>query len=396
MNPIPNRRPPAGRSLYFFLSYAHSAPSAEEADTATDHWVRVFYEDLTLAVATQADATTGRVGFYDDLIRPGSDSNGALGEALGAAEVFIPLYSPGYFNKSWPLRERESFLQRLRTAEAVNDRQAHVLPVLWIPMLSWTAPAEVREAVALGDGVPSYAANGLRALCMLPAYRDDYVTILGRIARRVVEVAQGSPIGPSPAPPPEHLTGTVSADAQLIVAVVAPTRGERPPDRLARTYGDTPNQWRPFAEEQALPLADYVVNTAERLGLTARSVSHADEPWSMGDRAGVLLIDPWFAAQPPGLAQLDTILSGLPEWAMPLVVVDSRDPQHDEHGGTLAQEIVDMMTAPRRPRPQIVEAQDMRQFLASLPVLVTEARRRYLRLGPSYPPKEHSAGTTAS
>jgi FxsC-like protein len=357
--------------------------------TDTDHWVRVCYEDLTDAVRRIAQPAAGlSAGFVDDLINTGADWNAALGDALAVAEVFVALYSPGYFNKSWPLRERESFLHRLRRIEGVVDRQRHVLPVLWIPFFSWETTVEIREAVQLGEDVPEYAENGLRALCMLPSYRAQYRVILDRMARRIVDVAENHPIGPSWAPPPEDVPGAFATETQFVVAVAAPTADRVPPGRSARTYGEEPRQWRPFAEKQTLPLAQYVANTAERLGLPARTVTLADDPHAVGESAAVMLIDPWVAAEPDGHAALVAATRALPEWVMPVVIVDRNDPQYAARGATLARSVGDMLGGSAA--PPVIEADGLQQFVDAVPVLVTEARRRYLRLGPAYTPKVHT------
>jgi FxsC-like protein len=393
MNSIPaTGTSPARRGAYFFLSYAHSAPPTDES-TDTDHWVRVCYEDLTEAVRHLAQPTAGlSAGFIDDLIQTGSDWNAALGDALAVAEVFVALYSPGYFNKSWPLRERESFLHRLREIEGATDKQRHILPVLWIPLFSWETTAEIREASQLGGDVPAYAENGLRALCMLPSYQAEYRIILDRMARRIVDVAENSPVGPSWVPPPEDVKGAFATETQFVVAVVAPTKDRAPSGRGTRTYGEKPWQWRPFADKQTLPLAQYVANTAERLGLPTQTVTLADKPQSVGETAAVVLVDPWIAADQPGRAQLTTTLATLPDWVIPLVVVNRKDPQYEPEGAALVRSVADMLSG--FPALPVIEAQDLQQFVDAVPVLVTEARRRYLKLGPAYTPKGHTIGGT--
>ncbi|MET0415971.1 MAG: TIR-like protein FxsC [Actinoplanes sp.] len=373
--------PPAGemqvpqRSAYFFLSYAHSAPSTgESADT--DHWVRVCYRDLTERVRRYARPSAGlSAGFIDDLIRTGSDWNAALGDALSVAEVFVALYSPGYFNKAWPLRERESFARRLRHIEGAPDKHRHILPVLWIPVFSWQSNADIREALRLGEDVPAYLENGLRALCMLPTYRSEYEVILDRMARRIVEVAENSPVGPSWAPPPEDLPGTPAAQTQFVVAVAAP---------------EGVDQWRPFGNGQTLPLAQYVAHTAERLGLPSRTVSLADDPRVGGQSAAVVLIDPGVVADPAARDSLAATVRALPEWVLSVVVSSRADDRYAERGGELARLAAGLLGTPA-PLP-IMLADDLRQFVDQVPMLVTEARRRFLRLGPTFTPKDSTTG----
>src|SRR4051794_16905289 len=93
---------------HFFLSYAHSAPLSADVrpDTDTDTWVRRCFEDLSGEVGRLLSRDPRGVGFVDYLAEPGADWKAVQTEMLGRAEVFVPLYSPGYFNKSWPMRER--------------------------------------------------------------------------------------------------------------------------------------------------------------------------------------------------------------------------------------------------------------------------------------------------
>jgi hypothetical protein len=79
---------------------------------------------------------------------------------------------------------------------------------------------------------------------------------------------------------------------------------------------------------------------------------------------------------------------------MPLVVVHRRDPQYGSQGAALARIFDDMLAG--SVALQVIEAQDVRQFLDSVPVLVTEARRRYLKLGPKPDPVDGPPRTMSS
>ena len=369
---------------YFFLSYAHSAPTSETSRSDTDAWVNVFFEDLSAAVSRRARPATGtEIGFFDQHVPVGSDWKAVLADALGAAEVFVPLYSPGYFSKSWPMRERESFLKRL-TMSGVLDTERHVAPVLWIPLPSWEQAPEVDDALALGADTPEYAENGMRALCMLAAYRDRYATLLDRLARRIVDGAERTPLGPSPAPALDELPSKVDTDIAFAVAVIAPTTGDVPPGRPARSYATSSTLWRPFGEQQVLPVAEYAASTAERLGLATRIAGFDDASELLRTCPAVLLIDPWVLAVPDGQFTLRSALHGLPVWVLPLVVVDSDDPQYAERGATLADEVGTMLSDAGVPRTR--SARQVQEFVDVMPGLVTEARRQYLKHGPVYPP----------
>lgn len=370
---------------YFFLSYAHSPPVGDEARTDTDAWVSVFFRDLSKHVSRRARPASGLdIGFIDQQLPLGSDWKAVLAEALGATEVFVPLYSPGYFSKSWPMGERESFRERL-IASGVADPARRVTPVLWIPFPSWEEPAEVGEALEIGGHSTEYAENGMRALCMLTSYRDAYRTVLDRLARRIVDIAERDPLAPSRAPNLDEVANRVRTDAAFVVAVLAPTVERRPAGRDPRGYADRGRLWQPFGERQALPVADHAASTAERLGLPTRIADLTDDaPELISRYPAVLLIDPWTVADPAAAAVLRDALHTLPDWVVPVVVADRDDPQYAPRGASLADEVMTMLSASGVPRAELVG--QVKEFVEVMPALVTEARRQYLKNIAVFPP----------
>src|SRR5690242_1120112 len=115
--------------VYFFLSYAHPPPTSGQRGPDTDPSVGVFYRDLVAEVDARARPTgPTSIGFYDQQIPSDLDLKALLSEALGSAEVFVPLYSPSYLAMSWPMREQEVFRRRLQVASAVTPDR-HIVPV---------------------------------------------------------------------------------------------------------------------------------------------------------------------------------------------------------------------------------------------------------------------------
>ena len=87
------------RGRYFFLSYAHSPPLdgslEEDQPDPPNEWVRTFFRNLTDAVQLRASPSASLApGFFDQQIPLGSDWKAVLSDALGTAEVFVPLFSP--------------------------------------------------------------------------------------------------------------------------------------------------------------------------------------------------------------------------------------------------------------------------------------------------------------
>src|SRR5690242_19107514 len=97
-------------------------------------------------------------------------------------------------------------------------------------------------------------------------YLDEYRNVLARIAGEIADVATHHPLPPSPAPPPAP--EPIPRDqAQFVVVVAAPVRDEVSSGADPEDYTDVATQWRPFHDADALPAAEYVASSAERLNL---------------------------------------------------------------------------------------------------------------------------------
>lgn len=381
---MPTAGAPDATRYYFYLSYAHSAPLVADALPDSDHWVGILFKDLSREVAALVGAPGGGpVGYFDDLVRPGADWKTALAGVLGATDVFVALYSPGYFNKAWPLQERESF--RRRFGASGGDAEHRILPVLWVPLHAQAHAAERAAALSLGAGIPEYAENGLRALCRLAAYQEQYRTILVRLARRIVEIAGSGrswPGGPVTIDVP--VDSAQQTDMSFAVAVLAPSRAELPDDRSASTYGGTARSWQPFRDVQKFPIAEYTANVAERLGLPTRIVDWRSAIRSLADRPTLVLIDPWIADTPGGTAALSALSADLPEWVTPLLVADRGDPQYAGRGTALTAEVADRLGAQGRRVRRILNVE---QLVRVMPSLINDTCRRFLKNAPVSLPK---------
>jgi FxsC-like protein len=364
---------------HFFLSYAHSAPLADgdRLDTDTDVWVRRCFEDLSAEVAGLLDADPRTVGFVDYLVQPGADWKAMLTDQLGRAEVFVALYSPGYVNKSWPMRERAAFQERVERAFPGRPEaaRAHMLAVLWIPFPAGDRIPELSAALSLGAGVPEYVDNGLRALCMLSSYRSQYRKIVNRLAHRIVEVTGRSGLPPSrviamddvPVPDP------VTADTPFVIGVLGAAGTYR---RVSPAV--TPGSaWRPYGAALDPPVAEYVANVAERLGLPTRIVDRAADLKAMDNSPAVILVDPWLLDQRGDEDPLGAVTGHLHPWVTPVVVTDRHDLRYSRGGAELADRTAARLTALGAPR--VYTALDVEQLAQLMPSTVSEARRQYLR-----------------
>ncbi|WP_433332320.1 TIR-like protein FxsC [Spirillospora sp. CA-294931] len=388
---------------YFLLSYSHMPPLPGQLEGDLDQWVQRFFVELSARVAGLAGPNSGiDPGFCDVDLPLDADGKAEFTAALETAEVFVPLYSPGYFSRSRTGREWTCFHERMLHA-GVPDAMSRIIPVLWTPLLGSEERSELARALALGEGRSAYRDLGLQGLSRLRQYEADYDAILGDLAARIVALAEDDPVGPSMAPDLNQVASRFRPDrhsSSFGVAVAAPSADDLPMGAPVAAYGKDPSAWRPY-EGQTCPLALYARDQAERLdySVTVASVGAVPEP--LGDRAGVVLIDPWFVAGEEGPERLRALLDGLPAWVLPVVVQDAPE---DPRKAPLIAEVLDIVYSAgvvrRGPARAAVDGvTSLKAFVALMPFVVSEAERLYLARDPApKPPRRTSrqGGTSAA
>ena len=397
-------RPDPGGSAYFFLSYAHVPPltdiglhgerSPEEVRAeppVEDPVIDRFFQDLRNQVSRRARRPELLPGFYDRYITDTEDWSAALAEALGSAEVLVPLYSPSYVNGVWSLSERRSFQGRL---ERARGSRAHVQPILWIP-IPGNDPFAGDDPLAIGAGVDGYVDDGLRAMRELTYLNAGYREIVRRLAEKIVAVAEEEPLNPSPAEQPADLVDEVSANAQFIVAVVAPDEDElRTTDRSTSRYGRRGSQWRPFAGAAA---ARQVANIAERLGLPTDIVDLPEGTAELHTHPTILLIDPWIMALRDGRERLSSVLTAIEAWVTPIVVTDVHDPEYPDRGERLFRDALGVLGTGTDASTAAQGINRVETFVSTMPRVIDQTRGSFLRSGLTFvPPVEFPRRPTLS
>jgi hypothetical protein len=345
---------------YFYLSYAHSPPLAgSRLDASTpDEWVREFFQDLSQAVNRRASPERGlAAGFIDLHVPSGQEWKETLVRALGEAEVFVPLYSPGYLSRSWPGREWACFAQRIE-ADGIADPLRRFTPVLWVPLPAGAEPRGMRAALDLvpvgaPDGASiAYRDNGLLAMRRLQPYRKWYYEITDELADRIVRLAEDDYIGPSPAPDIETTESAFAAGAAvpvLAVVVVAPKGSE---------------------------LAEYGQMAGEQLDFAVRVTSmEAVETEMLARNPVLVLIDPSYLSDAKIRATFDAFAAELPPWSVPALGPGPAAEVSPSLGKMMG-------TKSRTARRALAGVGSLTEFAGLLPFLVAEAGREYLRLGP--------------
>ena len=381
------------RGSYFFLSYAHSPPLAQilagDPPEPPDEWVRRFFRDLKEAVRNRVSATSSLApGFFDRDIPLDSDWKATLSRALGTAQVFVPLYSPGYLARSWSGREWACFEQRLKSAKVANP-MGRFMPVLWIPLPADYRPRGLAEALSLAPepAVGPYLENGLRALLRLTPYRSSYEMIVARLAERIVQLAETAPIEPSEVPDIDQMTSPFGAEVDatvFAVVVAAPALPEVPQGSNSEAYRNSGSEWRPFGHNQELSLAEYAQLVAEQLDFAVLVTEIEKAGDLLNNAPGVVLIDPWYLARQDQLEAFRDFTLQLPPWVLPVLVFDpNADPnvgQHVEQARTFLEK--SRMSKSDPARRGLHGVASLPDFVGLMPFLVAQAEREYLRRGP--------------
>jgi FxsC-like protein len=358
--------------------------------TDPDKYVRQFFDDLAAAVSRYASPGSGLIsGFFDQEIPFGSDWKESVSRALGAAEVFVPLYSPWYFARSWPGREWACFYQRMVQAGERDPVRRRFAPVLWTPLWDERELPGFRAALEVGASESEYEKSGLRTLLRLEPYRNSYNAVVAQLAERVVALAEESPLIPSAVPDIDEMKSAFRPEprlAEFAVAVAAPTQTTVPAGSDPGCYGTSSIQWRPFPGQE-LPLAEYARQVAERLDFKVEFTELEEACNPAVGRPGIILIDPWFIADDHGRA-LQLVARKLPPWVLPLVILSS---PHDTRAGSLAEKARGMLSpAVALPAESSRRASrgvsSLKDFVAVMPALVAEAERRFFRHGSGHAP----------
>lgn len=289
---------------YFFLSYAHTPRAGTRGAGDPNHWVSKLYEDLTEAVLQLTDLPDGApVGFMDQSMHQGQLWAERLARELAICRVFVPLYSPRYFNSVACGQEWHSFTQRpVYPERQSSERTSGIVPVLWVAMGQYQLP-EVASQLQFNHSSfgPDYAAEGLYALMKLSYFRTSYELAVHRLAKRIVDVAEETviPVGrPLEFQSQPSAFKAMAPTKQLRISVFSYRQNELPEGRNPDYYGPRRVDWHPYQPQSSRPLAEHAVRLAKQLGFhpsVHEFDQEAEEILSTGEPAapGLLLLDRW-------------------------------------------------------------------------------------------------------
>jgi FxsC-like protein len=405
---------PAGEVPYFFLSYART-PRLPGGPKDPDKWIAKLYLDLCTNVIQFATGRSATVGFMDREMLPGAHWPKRLAQALACCRVFVPLYSPRYFDSEECGKEWFAFSRRVN-GQAARLRQPPVeaiVPALWVPV----EPARLPEAArsiqfdhhSLGA---RYSAEGFWGIMKVNRYRSDYQLAVMRLAQHIVHVAHQTMLGQDSPADYMSLTSVFDDPARhgqqwqpdpagrggrrIHIMIAAPRSGDLPTGRQESAYyGANACEWNPYHPESRGPLADYAADLATRLGYRPAVVAFDEPPGAEAatpvPAPALFLVDPWAAAVNSQATQLREFDKRAERWISVLMPWNRADGETMAAEPTLRPRLAEALSnmlsrTPPQYRQAANDIPTQDAFADIMPPMARVADNRFLREARAYPP----------
>lgn len=404
----------AGEAPYFFLSYART-PRLPGDHGDPDKWVARLYSDLCLNVIQFARGKSAAVGFMDREMQPDEQRLNRLTEALACCRVFVPLYSPRYFESEECGKEWSAFTRRVTSQAAKRDQPPAeaIVPALWVPVEPSRLPVAARSVQFSHQSLGAlYSAEGFWGIMKVKRYKDDYQIAVRRLAQHIVQVAHHTMLSqessadyPSlisafddpPGHRPERRPDTAKQGGRRIhIMIAAPRASERPEGRQSSLYyGDSVCEWNPYHPESQSSLADYAADLTTRLGYRPAVVAFDDQPSAAAaERApapGLFLVDPWAAAADHRAARLREFDGQAERWISVLMPWNRADEETMAAEPALRPQLTGALSrmlgrTPPEYRQEANSIPTLDAFAQILPPMARIADNRFLRDARAYPP----------
>ncbi|HET7017563.1 MAG TPA: TIR-like protein FxsC [Streptosporangiaceae bacterium] len=395
---------PSGRASapYFFLSYAHT-PTKDRDDP--DRWVHQLYNDLCKDIIAISTIPPELVGFMDRDMQPGTDWSRRLCDALASCRVFVPLYSPRYFESEACGKEWYVFARRALDHRAEHGHQVEaIVPALWAAV----RPSQLPEAARMIQFDHQtfgrrYSKDGFYGIMKLGRYRPEYRQAVWRLACRIVEVAEQAPLAPvAPVDDFDSLpksfgsAGGGNESRQLRITVAASSTRTLPDGRDPSYYGATAREWRPFQPSHSQPLAEYAAELTTMMGFKTTINTIAEElgEQSASDLApalGLFLLDAWNtlpAKERERIREYDQQAKPWVSVMVPWNELDAQTLEAEKELQALLRTSVSRIIRRMPPKCRIAVAgiPNLTAFGDILPRLIYHAEKMYLRNSPTRAP----------
>jgi FxsC-like protein len=393
---------PAGDAPYFFLSYAHTPRQGRGQPEDPDVWTTRLFRDLTREVRSQADLPPGTTaGFMDHGLIPGDDWSLRLSQALATCRVFVPLYSPRYFQSEHCGKEWAAFARRVANHETASV--SSIIPALWVKVAHEKMPS-VAQAINFRPAElgTEYASRGFYGIMKISRYRDAYQQAVTQLARRIVAAAEATSVGPAAdadyavLPSAFGTVPSMRGDQRFRITIVAPGKSGLPAGRNPKYYGAVAGDWNPYRPVTDRTLAEHVADLVRSLGyrpdigyLPERGAELVDERSCVAPE--ILLIDPWVVRLSEYnrlLAQFDALNK---PWVQILIVWNAQDEEikvvEDEFHTSLDSILGRKIAEGRTTSVLAVRGiPTLSELVRELPAMISHATRQYLKNAPAFPP----------
>ncbi|MFF5207861.1 TIR-like protein FxsC [Streptosporangium sp. NPDC000396] len=386
-----------GQVPYFFLSYAHIPPYDSSKKNNPNKWVTKLFGDLCDHIINMTNLTHGsQAGFMDTELRSGQHWPDRLAEALSTCRVFVPLYSPRFFESEHCGKEWAAFLQRVNNHAGPNGQLPEaIVPALWTPIPPDQLPEVARSIQFTHDELgPRYREEGFYGLAKVSVRRPHYQLATLELAKRIVQAAKSTRIAPVDPPPYADLRSVFddyAAERTLKLTVVAPDLTHLPQERNPYYYGLTPQEWNPYrGEHNTRPLAAYAAELASAHGFLAEVGSLDDHANDLAgpvepEHPSLMLVDPWATTRP----ECKEMLRGFDQLDRPQVSVIVPWNNDDEQTGRdepRLRDCLDDALHNRLSEASTANVGSLDAFRRALPDVLGRAANNFFKTAPTYPP----------
>ncbi|MEV8632182.1 TIR-like protein FxsC [Streptosporangium sp. NPDC051023] len=377
---------------YFFLSYAH-VPSNDLAGRGDPNkWIERLFRDLCDHIVQLTRALPGETGYIDRDLRTGDNWSQTLSERLSACRVFVPLYSPRYFESEQCGKEWAAFLGRASHYEGPGA----IVPAIWAPVRAAALP-HAAQAIQFNHtelGV-RYAEEGFYGIMKLRKYRDHYQAATFALAQRIVEVAESAPMPYGKirdyTTMPSVFAGH-TPERPVTVTVVAPDLDSLPEGRGVYHYGRTPREWDPFRSSGGMR------SLADRADLMARSRGFLPHVGTLEEHAealsakvphspGVMLVDPWATAGDDCRELLRPVNQPGRQWITVMVPWNPEDQESVQQRPRLKACLNEALGHKLAEPTAVPDVPTLDVFGIALPEALNKATQHYFKHAPAYPPE---------
>lgn len=367
----------------FFLSHARRR--------TVGPLVRRFQQDLEEHVRNLANDRGRAATSIGSELPVGGRWPEQVARGLARCRAFVALYSDEYFASEHCGREWQAFTSRLGSD--------HVVPVLWQPVRADSLPQGIpRVRGGPAEPGPTYREYGLNYLLRhLREHRDEYNSVLRRLALRIVDIQARSP-SERPERYPDYRSvpdafasraDPVPSRARIRIVIAAPATPDLPPGADAEMYGPDPTDWRPYLPDFRDPIGQTARRVAESMDFRARIETLEDGDATVPGRPptspALLIIDPWSLRVPSLRLLLNAFdsRSHREPWVRPVVAWNRNHPSSKNHLVELVNALATTLPRCRRryrpDSPKVLDGlETVHEFLAQLPVVIGTAERRYL------------------